>query len=74
MDRRALKTAGNMNGKDVYCENCGEPWENAHIVEDFTDKQLKEDVIFGNYSDDPYGDNETCIVGLKTCECCDENE
>ena len=71
MNREDLKTVGNTNGKDVYCESCGEPWENAYIVEEFTDEQIKELVVFGNYPDDPYGDNEKCIVGLKKCDCCE---
>jgi len=72
MKRNKLKTAGNMSGKDVHCESCGEPWENAYIVDDFTEEQLKDYVIFGNYDDDPYGDNLTCIVGLSKCPCCNE--
>jgi len=74
MNRSKLETVGNMNGKDVYCEECGEPWENAWIVEEATDAELRQDVIYGNYPDDDGGEDESCIIGLKAYRCCHERD
>jgi len=70
VNRESLKTVGNMNGNEILCENCGEPFENAWIVDEASQEELNNDVIYGNYPDDPDGDDKTCIIGLHMCGCC----
>lgn len=75
--REQLDNAGNNRGKDVICKNCGEPWEDAYIIADFTDHELEEYCLFDPHLDDSYNPDEnehTFIGGLRRCPVCDEDQ
>lgn len=68
--KRDLNFVCNGSG-DVYCKDCGEPWDRAHILEVLENEEddFKE-IILTQPSDDPHGDNYIQIKAVKGCRCC----
>lgn len=69
INRSSLQNIGNTNGRDIKCRKCKEPWENCHIVDDFSQDELNEFVILGSQEDDEFGE-PTRIIGLSGCPAC----
>ena len=58
----------NINGHDVFCKTCNEPWENYHVQD--SQNEFKT-IYLTQPSDDPDGDNFICIDSVDGCDCCD---